>query len=104
MQARSRWSPSPTPRSSTGRRTSACSGAEAEHQLARDLADEPHHRSARVAEWLRGELEASYHLLEEAAAPMRSGQRLAAFDPLEELGELVVRRDYTKLASCGPSA
>ena len=52
--------------------------SEVEHQLARDLADEPHHRSARVAEWLRGELEASYHLLEEAAAPVRSGQRLAA--------------------------
>ena len=34
-------------------------------QLARDLDDEPHHRSARVAEWLRGELEASYHLLEQ---------------------------------------
>ena len=72
--------------------------SQAEHQLARDLADEPHHRSARVAEWLRGELEASYHLLEEAAAPFRGGQRVAVFDPLEELGELVIRRDYTKLA------
>src|SRR5208283_4166858 len=29
---------------------------EAERLLARDLADEPHHRSARVADWLRGEL------------------------------------------------
>ena len=76
---------------------------EVEHQLARDLADEPHHRTARVAEWLRGELEASYHLLEEAAAPMRSGQRLAAFDPLEEIGELVVHRDYAKLALLQPN-
>ncbi len=76
---------------------------EVEHQLARDLADEPHHRSARVAEWLRGELEASYHLLEEAAAPVRSGQRLAAFDPLEEIGDLVVHRDYTRLAMLQPT-
>jgi len=75
---------------------------EVEHLLARDLADEPHHRTARVAEWLRGELEASYHLLEESAAPMRSGQRLAASDPLEEIGDLVVHRDYTKLALLQP--
>ena len=71
---------------------------EAERLLARDLADEPHHRSARVADWLRGELEASYQLLEEAATPVRGGQRIATFDPLEEIGELVMRRDYTKLA------
>jgi hypothetical protein len=72
--------------------------SEAERQLAGDLADEPHHRSARVGEWLRGELEACYHLLEEAATPARSGPRLAAVDPLEEIGDLVVRRDYARLA------
>jgi hypothetical protein len=71
---------------------------EAERLLARDLADEPHHRSARVADWLRGELEASYQLLEEAATPVRGGQRVAMFDPLEEVGDLVMHRDYTKLA------
>src|SRR5271157_5542234 len=51
---------------------------EAERQLGRELTDEPYHRSARIAEWLRGELEASYHLLEEAATPARSGKRVAA--------------------------
>ena len=71
---------------------------EADRLLARDLADEPHHRSARVADWLRGELEASYQLLEEAATPVRGGQRVAMFDPLEEVGDLVMHRDYTKLA------
>jgi hypothetical protein len=74
-----------------------------EHQLARDLADEPHHRTARVADWLRGELEASYHLLEDAAAPSRSGQRIAACDPLEEIGELIVHRDYVRLARLQPA-
>jgi hypothetical protein len=77
---------------------------EAERQLAGDLADEPHHRSARIGEWLRGELEASYHLLEEAASPARSGQRLAAVDPLEEVGDLVVRRDYVRLAALQTSS
>jgi len=71
---------------------------EAERLLARDLADEPHHRSARVADWLRGELEASYQLLEEAATPVRAGQSVAMLDPLEEVGDLVMHRDYTKLA------
>ncbi len=71
---------------------------EAERLLARDLADEPHHRSARVADWLRGELEASYQLLEEAATPVRVGQRVTMLDPLEEVGDLVMHRDYTKLA------
>ena len=70
---------------------------EAERLLAKDLADEPHHRSARVADWLRGELEASYQLLEEAATPVRAGQRVAMFDPLEEVGDLVMHRDYAKL-------
>src|SRR5262249_19168720 len=35
---------------------------ETKHQLARHLGDEPHHRTERVAEWLRAELETSYHL------------------------------------------
>ena len=47
---------------------------------------------------MRGELEASYQLLEEAATPVRGGQRVAMFDPLEEVGDLVMHRDYTKLA------
>ncbi|MGC8640242.1 MAG: hypothetical protein ACP5XB_10250, partial [Isosphaeraceae bacterium] len=75
---------------------------EAECQLARDLAAEPHHRSARIAEWLRGELEASYHLLEETAAPQHSGQYVAAVDPLDELGDFVVQRNYEKLAELRP--
>ena len=81
-----------------GPRSIALLKNEAERLLARDLADEPHHRSARVADWLRGELEASYQLLEEAATPVRGGQRVAMFDPLEEVGDLVMHRDYTKLA------
>ena len=81
-----------------GPRSIALLKNEADRLLARDLADEPHHRSARVADWLRGELEASYQLLEEAATPVRGGQRVAMFDPLEEVGDLVMHRDYTKLA------
>ena len=73
--------------------------AEVEHQLARDLSDEPHHRSARVAEWLREELEGSYHLLEAAATPVQESQRVAMADPLEEIGDLLMRRDYARLAS-----
>ena len=77
---------------------------EAERQLGRELTDEPYHRSARIAEWLRGELEASYHLLEEAAMPARSGKRVAAFDPLEEVGELLLRRDFVRLAQLQASS
>jgi hypothetical protein len=71
---------------------------EAEHQLARDLSGEPHHRNARIAEWLRGELEASYHFLEEAATPRRSAQLTSSTDPLEELGNQVARRDFSRIA------
>lgn len=78
--------------------------SEAEHQLAQDLGDEPHHRSARIAEWLRGELEAAYHMLEEAARPVQSSQRIAMADPLEELGDLVIRRDHTRLAELQASS
>lgn len=69
--------------------------SEAERLLARELADEPHHRSSRVAEWLRGELEVSYELLEEAATPAK---QLEVLDPLEQLGDMVVHRDYARLA------
>jgi hypothetical protein len=71
---------------------------EAEHQLAKDLDAEPHHKTARVSEWLRGELEASYHLLEQAAAPVRSAKLASIVDPLEELGEQVARRDFSRVA------
>jgi hypothetical protein len=70
---------------------------ETKHQLARHLGDEPHHRTARVAEWLRGELETSYHLLEQAATPVRSAKIASASDPLEEIGDLIARRDFTRI-------
>ena len=71
---------------------------EAEHQLAKDLDDEPHHRTARIAEWLRGELEASYHFLEQAATPRRSAELASSVDPLEELGDRIARRDFARIA------
>ncbi len=71
---------------------------EAERLLSRELADEPHHRSARVADWLRGELEASYQLLEEAATPVLPGLQIDVLDPLERIGDMVAHRDYTRLA------
>ncbi len=72
--------------------------SEAEHQLSKDLDNEPHHRTARVSEWLRQELEASYPFLEQAATPNRSGTLNANVDPLEELGDQVARRDFTRIA------
>ena len=75
---------------------------ETDHQLARDLGDEPHHRSARVAEWLRSELESSYHLLEQAATPVRSPQLASIADPLEELGDQIAQRDYARIAQMHP--
>ena len=71
---------------------------EAESQLARDLDNEPHHRSARIAEWLRGELEASYHVLQQAAAPSHSANLAARVDPLDELGSRIVSRDFVAIA------
>jgi hypothetical protein len=71
---------------------------EAEHQLARDRDSEPHHHSARVAEWLRGELEASYHFMEQAATPTRTAQLASRVDPLEALGNEVARRDFSRIA------
>jgi hypothetical protein len=71
---------------------------ETEHQLATDLGAEPHHRTARVASWLQNELQSSYHLLEQAATPDRSNQLASRSDPLEELGEQIARRDFTRIA------
>jgi hypothetical protein len=71
---------------------------ETEQQLARELSDAPHHRTARVAEWLRGELETSYHLLEQAVTPARSARLASSVDPLEELGDQLARRDFTRIA------
>jgi hypothetical protein len=77
---------------------------EAEHQLARDLSGEPYHHDARIAEWLRGELERSYHFLEEAATPTRSGAMASSRDPLEELGDQLSRRDFSRIAQRRPAA
>jgi hypothetical protein len=71
---------------------------EAEHQLSKELDNEPHHRTARVSEWLRQELEASYQFLEQAATPNRTGTLNANADPLEELGNLVARREFSRIA------
>jgi hypothetical protein len=71
---------------------------EAEHQLEKDLEDEPHHRAARVSEWVRSELESSYPLLEQAATPLRSNGLAASSDPLEELGDWVAGRDFARIA------
>lgn len=85
---------------------------EVQGQLARELADQPYHRAARIADWLRGEFEASYGLLEQEAAstatsrsPSAQGQGPAApaeSDPFEAMGALLARRDYTKLAALRP--
>ncbi len=83
-------------------RTSRCSRAEAERQLAGELGDEPHHRSARVATWLRGELQSSYHLLEEAATPVSTTVAAAKVDPLEGLGDSILKRDFARIAQVQP--
>ncbi len=75
---------------------------EAEHRLARDLADAPHHRVARVSEWLRAELEASYAFLEQAATPARTPGPAPSSDPLEELGDQVAGRDFDRIARIRP--
>jgi hypothetical protein len=71
---------------------------DAERQLAKELGDEPHHRAARVSEWVRGELEASYPLLEQAATPAPSAGLTASSDPLEELGDRISSRDFSRIA------
>ncbi len=71
---------------------------ETEHQLATDLGAEPHHRTARVASWLQNELQSSYYLFEQSVTPERTNQLTASRDPLEELGEQIARRDFTRIA------
>ncbi len=75
---------------------------EAQRQLSSELGDEPHHRSARLAEWLRGELESSYHLLEEAAKPTMTADLASRTDPLEELGDSILKRDFPRIAQAQP--
>ena len=73
-------------------------GKEAERQLAIDLGDDPYHRVARVSDWVRSELEASYHVLELAATPEPSPGPAAGSDPLEELGDRIDGRDFSRIA------
>jgi hypothetical protein len=73
-------------------------GKEAERQLAIDLGDDPYHRVARVSDWVRSELEASYHVLELAATPEPSAGLAASSDPLEELGNRIDGRDFSRVA------
>ncbi len=75
---------------------------EVERQLASELGDEPQHRSARIAEWLRGELYSSYHLLEKAATPVKTPDLQAGTDPLEELGDSILQRDFPRIAQAQP--
>lgn len=75
---------------------------QAERQLVRELNNEPHHRSTRISEWLRGELEAAYPMLEQAVADSSvasSDPTAAAVDPLEFMGDLIARRDFRALAA-----
>ena len=76
--------------------------SEAERQLSSELRDEPHHRSARLAEWLRGELESSYHLLEGAATPAKTADLASRTDPLEALGDSILKRDFARIAQAQP--
>ncbi len=71
---------------------------EAEHQLAREIGDAPHHRVARVTEWLRAELEASYPSFVQSVTPGKSDGPAPAPDPLEELGTQVAARDFDRIA------
>ncbi len=71
---------------------------EAEHQLAREIGDAPHHRVARVSEWLRAELEASYPFFVQSVTPGKSDGSAPAPDPLEELGMQVAARDFDRIA------
>ncbi len=75
---------------------------EADRQLSLELGDEPHHRSARIAEWLRGELQSTYHLLEQAATPTHAAGLADAIDPLEELGDMILNRDFPRIAQVQP--
>ena len=77
---------------------------EVELELARELENEPHHRSARIEGWLREELESFYHVLEKAATPDRSVGSISSADPLEELGDQVARREFSRLAQIQSSS
>lgn len=72
--------------------------AEAGTRLAKNLGDEPHHRAARVSEWLRSELEASYQVMEQVATPAPSAGLMASSDPLEEIGDRIAHRDFSRIA------
>jgi hypothetical protein len=76
---------------------------EVELELARDLDNEPHHRSARIEGWLRSELESFYYLFQKGVTPDPSARTMAAADPLEELGEQVARREFARVAQIEPS-
>lgn len=84
-----------------GRENIAFLRDQVERQLQRGLSDEPHHRSTRISEWLRGELESAYPMLERAAAT--GGDSVEAGDPLETLGDLIARRDFGALAAARES-
>ncbi|HZW30143.1 MAG TPA: hypothetical protein VFF52_05505, partial [Isosphaeraceae bacterium] len=43
-----------------------------------------------------------YHLLEQAATPVRSPKLASVSDPLEELGDQIARRDYVRIAQLHP--
>jgi hypothetical protein len=78
---------------------------EVEREIGDELKAEPHHRDARVAEWLKRELTASYSFVEEASTDQHSSH--GGPTPLDQIGELVTHRRYEELAKlCGndPSA
>ena len=100
---RSRSCRTPTPSSSWRGRTSSCSGR-GRAPARQELGDEPHHRSARVAEWLRGELESSYHLLEQAATPTAVG-RARRSQPIRSKSSATrsLERDFARIAQMQPT-
>ncbi len=77
--------------------------SEVERHLANEISDEPHHGTARIAEWLRNELLSHYHLFEATASPTHTPNLAASIDPLEEIGESIVKRDFTRIASVRPA-
>ena len=81
-----------------GRESLELLGKEADRRLAIDLGDDPYHRVARVSDWVRSELEASYHFLEQAATPAPSIGLTVSSDPLEELGDRISKRDFSRIA------
>jgi hypothetical protein len=74
--------------------------AEVEHEIGDELKAEPHHREARVTEWLKRELAASYSYVEEASLTAHAAHVGVA--PLDQLGDLVTHRRFEELAKlCG---